>query len=199
MKKFFFLFLVFCCVNSAQAEMFTLDNHNNGYYFQTDETLIEMLKFSEKQVFNKVYKKDNINERLERLELAIYGAIQTGSEAMRIQNVKNSVTNVASGGKGLQYFAKSMDLSRNSDGGSYWSFGNSGFGYSNNYSNCRHGNCWGYKNSYNRHHSHRPTRHPHHSHRVHPPCAHRYNNNPIVNGDFLKDYSLGTSVRILND
>lgn len=199
MKRILLLLLFCICSNSVHAEIYPLENHNRAYYYQNENTLADMLLFAEKQIFKKTYKKDTLIERLERLELAVYGAIQDGIEATRIQNIKRAVTNVASGGNGLQYVTKSMDLSKNSNSGNFWSFGNSSWGLGN--CGCRN-SLGSYPRYYYGYHSNRfPHRGHHHSHRLPPPkhpCNH-YNNNPIVNGDFMKNYSMGTSVKILDD
>lgn len=200
MKRIFFLVVFFVYTGIAQAEIYSLNNNHKQIY-ETQETLLEMLQFAENQLFDKTYKKNSITQRLERLELALYGAIQDGIEAQRIYNLKKSLTNVASGGYGLQYNMPNFNLSQNQSGGSFWSFGNSTFGYNNPYNNCRYNNFWSpykHKSHYHKHHSHRlPPPHLRGSHRVGSPYYH--NNNPIVNGDFSKNYSMGTSVRILND
>ena len=199
MKRILLLLLFCFCSNSVHAEIYPLENHNLGYSYQNEQNLLDMLLFAEKQIFKKNYKKDSLIKRLERLELAVYGAIQDGIEAIRIQNIKRAVTNVASGGNGLQYITKSMDLSRNSSNGNFWSFGNSAWGLGD--CNCRN-SIGSHPRYYYGYHSNRlPHRGHHHSHRVpppKPPCYHQ-NNNPIVNGDFSRNYSMGTSVKILDD
>jgi len=205
MKKILFLLLIFVCSQSVQAEILPLKNYDSGNYYQHEKSLLEMLIYCEKQVFDKNYKKDSMAKRLERLELAVYGALQDGSEAQRIQNIQKAVTNVAAGGHGLQYVTKSRDLSKNASTGNFWSFGNAALDYTNHLHNhytriSRHKNHFHSHNSYHKHHSHRlPPPCHHYSHRMPPPCKHNYNHNPIINGDFMKNYSLGTSVRILND
>ncbi len=196
MRKILLFLLVFGYANCAQADIFSLNNHGRyGNYSMNN--IADDLLFAEKQLFNKTYRRNSTLERLERLELAVFGAIQAGSEINRIYNIRKAVTNVASGGNGLQYFTDKMtNLSGNSGFGGNLNIGGNGL-YGFNSHNCRHHN-WHNPHHHRPHYGHRvPPRH-HHSHRLPPPCHHS-NGNPIVNGDFMKNYSLGTSVKILDD
>ena len=208
MKKVFTLILILFFAMPANADIFSLNHNNENFYSNKfSKNLLDDLVFAEKQIFNKTYRNDDTIERLERLELALYGAIQSGAEAKRIKNIRKAVTNVASGGNGLQYVTKGFNLGGSSTGGGTWSFGTyNPYGYRNylgysNYNNCRYNNWSKRYSNFNRYHRH--------SHRLPPPAcrgcrSHRlpppsYYNNPIVNGDFMKDYSIGTSVKILDD
>lgn len=194
MKKILFLLVLLLFITPAIASDFTLEN-NHKMYNNYEKFLLNDLTFAEKQIFKKTYKRDKLIERLERLELAIFGAIQSGDEISRIKTLRKSVTNVANGGNGLQYTVGNMMGLAGS------SLNNFSYGLTNPsyYTN---------RNYYRRNYSHRPNyRRPLHcsSHRLPPPprySARIYPNNQnpyYVNGDFAQNYSLGTSVKILND
>lgn len=171
---------------SAFAESFS----NNSY--NLNKNLLENITFAEKQIFDKTYKKEEISNRLERLEIALFGALQNGSDVLRTLKIKKAVTNIASGGNGLQYITQNQlnSLGNNSANSGFWSFRTP---YTTpNYN----------RNLHNRNY-HRPNTNCCHSHRFHPPKhkTHRYdhNNTPIINGSFSHNYSLGTGIKILND
>ena len=198
------LFSLLLFSSAAHADIFSLNNKNyyDGHRVEyADESILNNLNFAEKQVFNKIYKKQSVTERLERLELAVLGAIQSGNEYLRVQNIAKAVTNVASGGNGLQYHLND-NFNRYSSIGENWSFGGvvNSFGNALGLDDYRYSPC-------GRTHFHRPhSRFSHYNH-LRPKChchSHRlphsrYNNSPVVNGDYLKNYSLGTSVKILDD
>ncbi len=190
MIRIFLVFIFLLCTLPANADIFTLRNDT------ASANILNDLTFAERQIFDRTYRNDDISQRLERLELAVYGAIQDGAQAARIRQIRKALTNVASGGNGLQYVTKSLNLANSSSGSRNWSFGGYNYGtpfYANtnrgyDLNRCAHA------------HSHRlpPPCHRCHSHRL-PPPQHYRQNNPIINGDYTKNYSLGTSVRILND
>lgn len=187
-----FLFLCLCCVNPSHAEIFTLHNDN------LPTTLLNDLIFAERQIFDRIYRNDNIAQRLERLELAVYGAIQSGEETSRIRQLRKALTNVASGGNGLQYVTKNFDFADSARNTKNWILG----GY-----NCATPSYINTNKNYtfNPYRSTRSHRMPPpdcrcYSHRMPPPppCRHEQNN-PITNGDYIQNYSLRTGVKILND
>ena len=190
MVRIFLVFLFLLLTFPASADIFALRNDNVAADILND------LIFSERQLFNRTYRSEDISQRLERLELAVYGAIQDGPEANRIRQIRKALTNVVAGGNGLQYVTKGLGLTGLSSSSKNWSFG--GYNYGTPY----------HTNAYRRHDFNRCAHA--HSHRLPPPCpnchSHRLpppkpygQNNPIINGDYTKNYSLGTSVRILND
>lgn len=70
---------------------------------KTNDMATQYLDFAESQIFRTTYPQNDPSQRLERLEIQIFGAIQSGDILSRIENIKRSTTNVASGGYGLQY------------------------------------------------------------------------------------------------
>ncbi|MDD3594425.1 MAG: hypothetical protein PHX18_07350 [Candidatus Gastranaerophilales bacterium] len=70
---------------------------------KTNDMAIRYLDFAESQIFSRTYPQNDPSERLERLEIQVFGAVQPGNILSRIENIKRATTNVASGGYGLQY------------------------------------------------------------------------------------------------
>lgn len=197
MKKILFSFIMFCAISTSYANDFSLENNYKNYNKTYEKTILENLLFSEKQLFKQTYKRDNLETRVERLELALFGAIQDGDEFVRVQNIKKSVTNVASNGYGLHYnFNKMMGLAGSSI--SNFSYGLKYPSYNNYYTRRNHPR---YKHYHKAHHhphccsSHRIPPHTRYSSSIYP-----YGQQPsYTNGNFAQNYSLGTSVKILND
>lgn len=188
MKKIVLLLCFLYVVTPAYSKM----NSDNYYNYETaqneflDNGYIQSLAFSENQIFKQIYTKDTPENRLERLELAVYGAIQNGNIKKRIKEIKKSVTNITDGGYGLQYANKLFDLAGNSTNNSYWSIGNIPKTFSEyrphyNSNRIYHPNCC----------SHRiPPRHYQNKNR---------NNTAIINGNTYSNYSMRTGIHILND
>ena len=193
MRKIFcvFLFSIIICAYIAAVALGQSNDVKLNHTNFSKKELLQDLAFSERQTFNKTYSSDSLTERLERLELEVLGAIQGGEEYFRIKNLKKSVTNVASGGNGLNYLSKTFNLAGNDSGNNSWVIGNMHNPYYNSYT--PKGN------------SHRlPMPQKNFSHRLPPPNIpphfhENYNNNPITNGNFSKNYSIGTSIKILDD
>ena len=67
---------LFLFASSAHADIFSLNNKNyyNGHRVEyADKSILDNLAFAEKQVFNKIYKKKTLTERLEQLEFYTEG------------------------------------------------------------------------------------------------------------------------------
>ena len=184
MKKIFIMlsliFNVILCDLSLAKDTFTVYQYKFPQSYTKDT--LNNLSFAENQVFHKIYSKDTVEDRIERLELQVYGAIQDGKILARINNLKNSVTNVSQGGKGLQYAVKLFDLAGNS-------MASESFKFDNN-------TC---SNNYNNAYSFRlPSQKQYRSSRV------EYNNygnydsfSPYNN--FAPNFSIGTGVKIIKD
>ena len=140
---------------------------------------------------NKTYKKDDTLTRLERLEIAVYGALQTGEAEKRIMYLKRAVTSASKGGNGLNNTSKLTNLMGTTIGNYNWSIGN-GNTYNHRYNHCGHIPNFS---------SHRlpPTYYRKHSHRIYPPHHSNHTGNPYENGNFVKNYSFGTGIKILDD
>jgi len=188
MKKIILLFCFICIITPVYSQT----NINNYYNSETkqseflDKAFIQSLAFSENQIFQQIYSKDTPENRIERLELAVYGAIQNGNIKSRIKKIKKSVTNITDGGYGLQYANKLFDLAGNSSNNGYWSIRNipkTLSEYHPNYHSNRiyHPNCC--------------------SHRIPPHHYHNRNRNAdtIINGNNYSNYSMRTGIHILND
>ena len=179
----FILALFLGCYIAAVAFSKTSDDEICYINFSKKE-LLNDLSFSEKQIFNNTYKSDDITSRLERLEIAVFGAIQSGEEDFRIKKIRKSVTNISSGGNGLNNLMRTMNL------------GGEGWGTNNLWVGNMHTFTPNYYNNSRRLHPPRGI----HSHRIPPPPnAYSYNSNPITTGDFMRNYTIGTSVKILDD
>ena len=192
MRKGFLFFLFLIIIMGYIASVAFSKNTDEGLSYTnfSKKELLKDLAFSENQIFNKTYTSNSIEERLERLEIAVFGAIQSGEEEFRIRKLKKSVTNVSLGGNGLNSLSKIFNLAGNNSGISSWAIGNMHDSYSNS--------CVPRYQNF----SHRLPRRKHYSHRLPPPPPYfneNYNNNPITNGNFSKNYSIGTSVKILDD
>jgi len=130
---FSLLFNIVLCDFVYANDSFTVYQHKYSPVFTSE--LLNNLSFAEKQIFSKVYSKDSVEDRIERLELKVYGAIQDGKITTRINNIKNDVTNVSQGGKGLQYVTKLFDLAGNTITSDNSNFSNNMYNdYSNQYS-----------------------------------------------------------------
>lgn len=190
MKRNFFILVLVLLLGVFDFSIAFGKDYDDGLCYTnfSKKELMRDLAFSENQIFGKVYSSDSITERLERLEIGVFGAIQDGREDFRIKRLKKSVTNVASGGNGLNSVSKILNLGGNAMGSSSWVIGNmhNSYPYSNTYYRNR------YPAPYHRGYSHRLPPPP-------PPHSYNYNNNPIINGDFMKNYSIGTGIKILDD
>ena len=187
MKRGFLIFILtlFLGCYIAAVAFGKSDNCENYYTTFTKKELLNDLSYSEKQVFDNTYKSDGITERLERLEVAVFGAIQSGREDFRIKKLRKSVTNISSGGNGLNSIMRSINLAGDTFGASNWSVGNM--------------HTFSHNNSYNNSRKLSPPRGMY-SHRIPPPPNIRqYNPNTITTGDYARDYTIGTSVKILDD
>ncbi|MCR4880561.1 MAG: hypothetical protein K6A44_01230 [bacterium] len=191
MKRRFLILLLLLILGGYIASAGWCKELDGGFCYSnfSKKELLKDLVFAERQVFDNTYTSDNITERLERLEIEVFGAIQDGREDFRIKRLKKSVTNVASGGNGLSNALKTLNLGGNSVGMTSWVIGNmhNFYPYTNSYYSGR--------NSYR-------SQSRGYSHRLPPPPMypnHSYNNNPITNGDFTKNYSIGTGIKILDD
>ena len=135
-----------------------------------------------------------MTERLEKLEIEVFGALQDGDENFRIKKLKKAVTNVAAGGNGLNNTSKITNLAGNIVGTGSWAIGNM-----HNFSPYT-GNYYQKNNSYRQIPPPPPFRN---SYRLPPPpepySNNYYNPNPFTNGDFSKNYSIGTNIKILDD
>ncbi len=201
MKKVVLLLFVLFFISPANADIYSATTTNKYLTYcdkNENKKLSEELEFAENQMFSKTYSKDTVSDRLERLETAVYGAIQDGDNYKRIKKIKKAVTNVASGGNGLNYETKTFNQSPSimtiagcSSGYGNWYVGSdaSRVGYN-------HDNPNGYH-----HFSHRLPKRNFSSHRLPLPYrgSYSYSHNPIGNSSVYKNYSIGTGVKILND
>ena len=188
MKREFLIFVLslFLGCYIAAVAFGKSDTGENFYTNFTKKELLNDLTCTEKQVFNNTHKSDNITERLERLEVAVFGAIQPGSEDFRIKRLRKSVTNISSGGNGLNRIINSINLAGDKLGSDNLSMGNMHtFSHNNYYNNSRR----------------LPPPRGMYSHRMPPPpkYTNEYNHNPVTTGNYTRDYSIGTSVKILED
>ena len=194
MNREFLIFLLLLILGGYIASCAFGKSKDDSLYYTnfSKKELLNDLAFAENEVFSRTYTSNNLPERLERLELAVFGAIQEGAEDFRIKRIRKSVTNVASGGNGLQYTLKGLNLGGNTSGSANWVIGNM-----HNFSPYN-SNLYARPNNF----SHRlPSSSCKYSHRLPPPPPqnYSYNSNSAGNVDFLKNYSIGTSVRILED
>ena len=197
MKRGFFIFLLLLFLGGYVVSCAfgkDIDDEIYGSVF-TKKELLKDLSFSERQIFDATFDKKDMTERLERLEIEVFGALQDGDEDMRIKKLKQAVTNVASGGNGLNNPSRITNLAGNGMGTGSWVIGNmhnfspylgqytprSRFPQRREYSP--------YRNAY----------------RLPPPSPpqpyynNSYNPDPYKYGNFSKNYSIGTSVKILDD
>ena len=190
MKKFILLLCLFFLVTPAYCEIYSSNYYNEQTKEQEvlDKGYLQSLAFSENQIFKEIYSHDTPENRIERLEVSVYGAIQSGNIKKRIKEMKKAVTNISAGGYGLHYANKLFDLAGSNSSNGYWSIGNIPKTFSD------------YKPHF---HSNR-IYHPNCcSHRI--PPRHHYNpnryqkNSPIINGNQYSNYSMGTGVYILDD
>ena len=186
MKRGFLIFILSLIIGGYIISCAFAESFDDGFCYTnfSKKELLKDLCFCEKQVFKKIYNSDTMLERLERLEIEVYGALQDGNEDYRIKKLRKSVTNIASGGNGLNYASRAFNLAGNALGMTNWAIGNMHSYYPN----------IGTNNFSNRYIPHKRA----FSHRL-PPPPNMHNYNPYTNVDFSKNYSLGTSVKILDD
>ena len=163
----------------------------------TKKELLKDLSFAERQIFDATFEKKDMTERLEHLEIEVFGALQDGDEKIRIKKLKQAVTNVASGGMGLNNLSKIINLAGNSMGNSSWAIGNM-----HNFSPYSADSYRGH-NYYSRMMP-PPLRAGRYKNGYYPPppppnYSYTPTHNPITNGNFSKNYSIGTNVKILDD
>ena len=185
MKKGFFIFLliIFLC-GYVVATAFSKEVEDGFCYTNfSKKELLKDLAFAEKQIFEKTYTSDTMTERLERLEIAVFGALQDGREDFRIKKLKKSVTDISSGGYGLNNTSKILSLAGNALGTASWAIGD--MHNFSPYTNNRY-----FRNGF------RPPYGG--SHRLPPPPPQNYNP-PPMSTNFMKNYSMGTSIKILDD
>ena len=88
MKYIFYCFiLLFFICNYTNAENLQLTNFHRNYENYQNNDLIEELNFAENQIFQKNEKNEPFLTKLERLEMFLFGAIQSGDLGYRIGNV----------------------------------------------------------------------------------------------------------------
>ena len=181
MRKIFVLLSII--LNIVLCDFVMADDSFTVYQYKFPDDyskeVLKYLSFAENQIFNKIYSKDNLEDRLERLELQVYGAIQGGKLLTRINNLKNDITNVSQGGRGLQYAYKLFDLAGNG------TISDNNYNFNNN--------------TYNKSYSCRlPALKQYRSSRIEYNNYGSYNNfNPYINHP--TDFSIGTGIKILND
>ena len=193
MKRGFLIFLLTLLLGGYIVAGALSKEVDDGFCYTNfnKKELLKDLSYAEKQVFESTYTSDTITERLERLELEVFGAIQEGQEDWRIKKIKKSVTNVSSGGYGLNKSGKVFNLGENVLGTTNWAIGNmhNFYPYTNSYYLGRNNTSHRIQTPYSRH-----------SHRLPPPPPPpNYNSSPISSGNFMKNYSIGTGIKILDD
>lgn len=197
MEKGFLIFLLSLIIGGYVVSCAfgkSIDDEVYSSVFSKKE-LLKDLSFAERQIYDATFEKKGMTQRLEQLEIDVFGALQDGDEDIRIKKLKKAVTNVASGGNGLNSTSKIINLAGNAMGNSSWAIGNM-----HNFSPYT-------SNSYqNNPYSHRiPTSRYRNAYRLPlppPPQPYYngyYNHNPLTNGNFSKNYSIGTGVKILDD
>ena len=188
MRKIFLLLCLSFWLNPAYCEISPSYSFNDQLEEREflDKSLLQSLAFAENQIFKRVYQNDFPQNRIERLESTVFGAIQNGDIKDRIKEMKKAVTNISDGGYGLNSANKLFDLAGSSTTNGYWSIGNIPKTFSD------------YKPHY-------------HSNRIyHPNCSshripsHFYNpqpknDNQIINGNKYNNYAMKTGVYILDD
>ena len=188
MRKIFLLLCLSFLLTPAYGEIYSSYSCNEQLEEReiSDKSFLQSLAFAENQIFKRVYSNDFPQNRIERLEIAVFGAIQNGNIKARIKEMKKAVTNISDGGYGLHYANKLFDLAGTGVNNGYWSIGNIPKTFSD------------YKPHY---HSNR-IYHPNcYSHRMPP---HFHHNNPknapqIINGNKYNNYAMKTGVYILDD
>jgi len=189
MRKILILFCTLVMIFTNSTTVFPKTKNTkflNNYNKTINKNLATDLAFSEMQIFHKIYSQEALEERISRLEIEIYGAIQDGNNENRIKALKKAVTNISSGGNGLQYNTSSLfGLNTRTFTNDSWNINN------NYYKSFSPHNVIHHKNFHTRH---IPPK-PHHSHRIdYPDC-----NTIRPNGNYSQNYSLGTSIKILDD
>ena len=155
---FYCLILFFIICEYSLAETLQLTNFHNNYNNYQNENLIEELNFAENQILQRNEKNESLLEKLEKLEMLLFGTIQSGDLGYRIGNIyANS--------KG--YYYDSYRLNRQNGVGKMYS------------------KPYGYYHPKYRYHPHNSAYSPYY-----------YNNLPRQT--LPKNYSVGTTVRILD-
>ena len=111
MKYIFCFCFVFFAAIPAFGDVVQLTNltQNNDYI---PANYLRELNFAEKQIFQENRINEPVLSKLEKLEIALFGAIQVGETAYRIGNVYKSCRDIYGRGYGEYYFSNGRNFYR---------------------------------------------------------------------------------------